>query len=449
MDIEKYVEKMADLTINTNTIDPSLYTLYNTKRGLRNEDGSGVVVGLSQIGNAHGYIFDEGFLIPDEGRLTYRGVLINDIVSNILNEGRLGFEETTYFLLFGKFPTKEELDEFNGLLDTYRVLPSGFTEDMILKAPSRDVMNKLARSVLASYSYDPQADDVSIPNVLRQCIELIARFPTMIAHGYQAKAHYHDGESLFIHAPAPGIGTAANFLRMIRPDKSYTDLEVSVLDLALILHAEHGGGNNSTFINHVATSAHTDTYSSIAAAVCSMKGPKHGGANIMVIRMMADIMENVKDWEDETEVLEYLKKILRKETFDRAGLIYGYGHAIYTKSDPRALLLKTKAKELAEEKGKLREFGLYNAVEKLASRAMNEVTGSRKTMCINVDFYSGFVYNMLNIPISLYTPIFAMARISGWAAHRIEELVSGGKLIRPAYRVVTKGEAKYIPIAER
>lgn len=449
MDIRTYVDKMTDLTVKTNTIDPSLHTVYNTKRGLRNEDGSGVVVGLSQIGNAHGYIFDEGILVPDEGRLTYRGVPINDIVSNVLNENRPGFEETTYFLIFGKFPSRSELEEFNELLDQFRALPQGFTEDMILKAPSRDVMNKLARSVLASYSYDPNADDVSIPNVLRQCIELIARFPTMIAHGYMAKHHYHDGHSLYIHTPAPGIGTAANFLRMTRPRKEYTDLEVTVLDLALILHAEHGGGNNSTFTNHVVTSAHADTYSSIAAAVCSMKGPKHGGANIMVIRMMADIMENIKNWEDDNEILEYLKKILRKETFDRAGLIYGYGHAIYTKSDPRAILLKGKARELAEEKGKLREFNLYEAVERLAPAAMQAVTNKNKTMCINVDFYSGFVYNMLNIPTELYTPIFAMARIAGWAAHRIEELVSGGKLIRPAYRVISDRNSKYIPIAER
>ena len=270
---------MTDTAIRNNSIDPALYSKYNTKRGLRNEDGSGVVVGLSQIGDAHGYIFDEGTLVPDEGRLTYRGVLINDLVSNAIKEKRHGFEETAYFLLFGKLPTAQELEEFNDVLDRCRQLPAGFAEDMILKAPSRDVMNKLARSVLVSYSYDSNADDVSIGNVLRQCIELIARFPTMIAYGYQAKAHYHDGKSLFLHAPAPKIGTAANFLRMIRPDTKYTELEASVLDIALILHAEHGGGNNSTFTNHVVTSAQTDTYAAIASALCSMKGPLHGGAN--------------------------------------------------------------------------------------------------------------------------------------------------------------------------
>ena len=446
--MEAFIKKMTDTTIRNNSIDPALYSKYNTKRGLRNEDGSGVVVGLSQIGDAHGYIFDEGTLVPTEGRLTYRGVLINDLVSNAIKEKRHGFEETAFFLLFGKLPTAAELEEFNNTLDECRQLPAGFAEDMILKAPSRDVMNKLARSVLVSYSYDSNADDVSIGNVLRQCIELIARFPTMIAYGYQAKAHYHDGKSLFLHAPAPKIGTAGNFLRMIRPDTKYTELEASVLDIALILHAEHGGGNNSTFTNHVVTSAQTDTYAAIAAALCSMKGPLHGGANKKVKRMMEDLMENVSDWTDEDEVVSYLRKILRKEAFDRTGIIYGYGHAVYTLSDPRAVLLKVKAEELAKAKGYEKEFNLYKLTETLIPKAMEEEGRSTRCASVNVDFYSGFVYKMLNIPTALYTPLFAMARIAGWSAHRIEELVSGGKLIRPAYRVVAP-KKPYTPISER
>lgn len=448
MDIEEYVDKMKNKAKNNNLIKPEFYAKYNTKRGLRNEDGSGVVVGLSQIGDVHGYIFDEGDLIPDEGRLTYRGVLINDIVQNSINEKRYGFEETTYFLLFGDLPTKSQLDEFNDILDSYRKLPDGFAEDAIMKVPSRDIMNKLARSVLVSYSYDNNADDVSISNVLRQCIILIARFPAMIAYAYQAKSHYHDGKSFFLHNPASGIGTAENFLRLIRPDKKYTQLEATVLDTALILHAEHGGGNNSTFTDHVVTSAYTDTYAAIAASLCAMKGSKHGGANIKVTHMMENIMENVKDWKDEDEILNYLKKILRKEVFDHAGLIYGYGHAIYTISDPRAVLLKAKAKDLAKEKNLMNEFNLYLTVDKLAAKALAEEKRSDKVVSANVDFYSGFVYKMLNIPTSLYTPIFAMARIAGWSAHRIEELVSGGRLIRPAYKVVSENKP-YIPMSER
>ena len=446
--MEAFIQKMTETAIRNNSIDPALYSKYNTKRGLRNEDGSGVVVGLSQIGDAHGYIFDEGTLVPDEGRLTYRGILINDLVYNAINEKRHGFEETAFFLLFGKLPTKEELEEFNNVLDECRQFPAGFAEDMILKAPSRDVMNKLARSVLVCYSYDSDADNVSIDNVLRQCIELIARFPTMIAYGYQAKAHYHDGKSLFLHAPAPKIGTAANFLRMIRPDTKYTELEASVLDIALILHAEHGGGNNSTFTNHVVTSAQTDTYAAIAAALCSMKGPLHGGANKKVKRMMEDIMENVPNWKDEGQLVDYLRKILRKEAFDRTGIIYGFGHAIYTLSDPRALILKKKAEELAAAKGYDDEFNLYHSVERLIPEAFEAEGKVVRSSSVNVDFYSGFVYKMLNIPTALYTPLFAMARIAGWAAHRIEELVSGGKLIRPAYRVVAP-KRPYTPMTDR
>ena len=442
-------KKMLDEKIlSRGKIDPALYRKYNVKRGLRNKDESGVLVGLTEIGDVHGYIFDEGERVPDEGRLLYRGVNINDIVSNIIKENRNGFEETAFFLIFGEFPTASELEEFNTLLDSFRELPDGFAEDMIMRAPSRDIMNKLARSVLVSYSYDREADDISIENVTRQCLELIARLPTMAAYGYQAKSHYHDGKSLYIHRPKAGIGTAGNLLHLIRPDSQYTELEKQVLDLALILHAEHGGGNNSTFTNHVVTSTNTDTYSAIAAALCSMKGPRHGGANKKALRMMSNIMENIKDWNDEDEILSYLGKILRKEAFDKAGLIYGYGHAIYTKSDPRAVLLKQKAKELAAAKGMEKEFNLYMSVEKLVPAALFNERGFEKVISANVDFYSGFVYRMLNIPTALYTPIFAIARMAGWAAHRLEEIISGGKIIRPAYKNVSK-KRSYVPISER
>lgn len=443
-----FFEKMKTKATLNNRIDPELYKKYNVKRGLRNSDESGVLVGLTEIGDVHGYIFDEGELLPDEGRLLYRGVNINEIVKGMIEDDRHGFEETTYFLLFGELPSKSELEEFNNTLDAYRDLPEGFAEDMIMRAPSRDIMNKLARSVLVSYSYDKDADDISIGNVLRQCIELIARFPTMAAYGYQAKSHYHDGNSLVIHKPKPGVGTAENLLHLIRSDSCYTKLEAQVLDLALVLHAEHGGGNNSTFTNHVVTSTNTDTYSAIAAALCSMKGPRHGGANKKALNMMDNVMENVKDWQDEDEISDYLAKILRKEVFDKAGLIYGYGHAIYTLSDPRAVLLKAKAGELAAEKGLDREFGIFEKVERLAPQVISKEKKSDKTVSANVDFYSGFVYRMLNIPTALYTPIFAIARIAGWSAHRIEELISGGRIIRPAYKNVA-ARKKYVPLSER
>ena len=444
----EFIKKLEEKITQKKKIDPALYTKYHVKRGLRNRDESGVLVGLTEIGDVHGYIFDEGERVPDEGRLLYRGVNINEIVNNIISEDRNGYEETAFFLIFGEFPTASELEEFNELLDAFRDLPDGFAEDMIMRAPSRDIMNKLARSVLVSYSYDSMADDISVANVTRQCLELIARLPTMAAYGYQAKSHYHDGKSLYIHRPKHGIGTAGNLLHLIRPDSQYTELEKQVLDLALILHAEHGGGNNSTFTNHVVTSTNTDTYSAVAAALCSMKGPRHGGANKKALRMMDDIMENVGDWNDEDEIVSYLGKILRKEAFDKAGLVYGYGHAIYTKSDPRAVLLKQKARELAAAKGMEKEFNLYMSVEKLTPSALFNERGFEKVISANVDFYSGFVYRMLNIPTALYTPIFAIARMAGWAAHRLEEITSGGKIIRPAYKNVSK-KRSYTPISER
>ena len=443
-----YMKKMKEKVANNNKIDPALYVKYNVKRGLRNSDESGVLVGLTEIGDVHGYIFDEGELIPDDGRLLYRGINVSDIVNGMIADDRHGYEEVSYFLLFGELPTAPQLEEFNNVLDAYRTLPDGFAEDMIMRAPSRDIMNKLARSVLVSYSYDKEADDISIENVLRQCIELIAKFPTMAAYGYQAKSHYHEGNSLYIHKPKPGVGTAENLLHLIRPDSQYTKLEAQVLDLALVLHAEHGGGNNSTFTNHVVTSTNTDTYSAIAAALCSMKGPRHGGANKKALNMMDNILENVKDWDDDDEIKNYLKRILAKEVFDKAGLIYGYGHAVYTKSDPRAVLLKEKAAELAEEKGLDKEFNLYKKVEVLTPLVLSEEKRSDKVIAANVDYYSGFVYRMLNIPIPLYTPIFAIARMSGWAAHRIEELISGGRIIRPRYKNVAK-KNEYISLSRR
>ena len=431
-----------------NRIPLELYEKHAVKRGLRNEDGSGVVVGLTEIGDVHGFIFDEGEKIPDTGRLSYRGISINDLVTGFRQERRSGFEETAYLLLFGDLPTSQQLEQFNAVLASSRALPEGFTENMILKAPSSDVMNKLARSVLASYSYDTNPDDTSIRNVLRQSIELIARFPTMAAYGYQAKRHYFDGQSLFIHRPQGDLNTAENLLHLMRPDSKFTPLEAETLDLCLVLHAEHGGGNNSTFTVHVVSSSATDTYSAIAAGVGSLKGPLHGGANLKVQEMMGDIKENVKDWGDQEEVAAYLARILRKEAFDRQGLIYGIGHAVYTLSDPRALLLQDKARELARSKQRAEEFELYVKVAELAPEIFKKEKSSDKVVAANVDFYSGFVYEMLDIPRELYTPIFCIARVAGWSAHRIEELVSGGRIIRPAYRSILR-HREYVPMDRR
>ncbi len=447
-EINEILEKLGTIVEKNDRIDPELYKRYNVKRGLRDVDGTGVLVGLTEIGDVRAYIFDEEEKVPTEGRLLYRGIEINDLVLGFQGEKRFGFEECCYLLLFGELPDKKLLKEFGELLGELRTLPAGFTEDMILKAPSRDIMNKLARSVLVSYSFDGNPDDNSLKNTLRQCIELIARFPTMAAYGYQAKSHYHDGKSLYIHTPKKELGTAENLLYMLRPDGKFTASEAEMLDLALVLHAEHGGGNNSTFVTHVVTSTGTDTYSSIAAAIGSLKGPQHGGANLKVMGMMEEIKNNVKNWEDEAEVAGYLSKIMRKEAFDKSGLIYGVGHAVYTKSDPRTILLKQKAQELAAEKGMEKEYKLYTLIEKLSPEVFFKEKKSDKVICANVDFYSGFVYKSLGIPVELYTPIFAVGRIAGWCAHIMEELVNGGKIFRPAYKCV---EAKkgYIPLDER
>jgi citrate synthase len=444
----RQLENITGICVKSGTIEPELYQKYNVKRGLRNADGTGVLVGLTNIGDVHGYILDENEKVPVEGRLRYRGIEVEEIVRGFQTEKRHGFHEVVYLLLFGRLPDRMQLSQFNDMLDACHDLPEGFTENMILKAPSPDIMNKLARCVLASYSYDINPDAIDIKNVLRQCIELIARFPTLVAYAYQAKRHYYDNKSLFLHKPQPGLSTAENILHMTRIDSSYTALEAEILDLALVLHAEHGGGNNSAFALHVVTSSDTDTYSAIAAAIGSLKGPKHGGANVKVAEMIDDIKKNVKDWKDENEVRDYLAKILRKEAFDRKGLIYGIGHAVYTLSDPRAVILREKAEELAAEKSKTDEFRLFRTIEKIAPHIFAQIKQSAKPLAVNVDFYSGFIYSMLTIPRELYTPIFAISRIAGWSAHRIEEIVSGGRIIRPAYKSVVK-PAHYLPIDKR
>lgn len=427
---------------------PGLYSRYNVKRGLRNEDGSGVLVGLTEIGEVHAYVFDDNEKVPVDGKLIYRGIEINDLVNGFLAENRFGFEECVYLLLHGQLPTKNQLSGFSRILGHFRKLPEDYVRDNILKAPSMDVMNKLARLVLVKYSYDTNPDDVSVQNLLRQSIDLIATFPLMACYGYQAKAHYHGGKSLFIHNPKEDLSTAETVLMLLRPDGQYTPLEAKILDLAMVLHAEHGGGNNSTFTAHVVSSSGTDIYSCIAAAIGSLKGPKHGGANNKVIDMMEDLKANVQDWGSDEQVKGYIEKLLRKQAFDKSGLIYGMGHAVYTLSDPRCILLRDQAEQLAAQVGKQEEFELHKRVERLAPAVFREVRNTDKPMCANVDFYSGFVYGMMGLPQDMYTPIFAIARIAGWCAHIIEENVNGGKIIRPAYKNI-KGRLSYTPLDAR
>ena len=439
---------LAEKCKSNNYIDPELYSKYEVKRGLRDINGKGVLTGLTEIAEVKSYTIDDNEMIPCEGKLYYRGYDIEDLVTGFVNDKRFGFEETTYLLLFGKLPTREELAQFNELLGRYRSLPTSFVRDIIMKAPSHDMMNTLARSVLTLYSYDDYADDISIPNVLRQCLQLIALFPELSVYGYQTYKHYYDGDSLFIHAPKPELSTSENILYMLRPDQKYTELEARILDIALVIHADHGGGNNSTFTTHVVSSSGTDTYSTVAASLGSLKGPKHGGANLKVIQMFDHMMENVKNWEDEDEVKQYLKDLLNKKTFDKAGLIYGMGHAVYSISDPRARIFKNYVEKLSKEKGLDKEFALYSMVERLAPEVIAEERKIYKGVSANVDFYSGFVYRMLGLPLELYTPIFAIARISGWSAHRIEELINAGKIIRPAYKSVAK-HVEYVPLDDR
>lgn len=442
------ITNLSKLCLDNSSIDPSLYGKYDVKRGLRDINGKGVLTGLTEIAEVRSYITVDSKMIPCEGKLFYRGLDIEDIVNGFVSEKRFGFEETTYLLLFGKLPTKEELDSFNALLGHYRSLPTSFVRDIIMKAPSHDMMNTLARSVLTLYSYDDAADDISIPNVLRQCLQLIALFPQLSVYGYQAYKHYHDGQSLFIHSPDPNLSTAENILHLLRPDSKYTELEARILDIALVIHADHGGGNNSTFTTHVVSSSGTDTYSTIAASLGSLKGPKHGGANIKVIQMFDDMMEHVSDWTDEDEIKAYLSDLLNKKAFDKAGLIYGMGHAVYSISDPRARIFKGYVEKLSKAKGLDKEFALYSAVERLAPEVIAKERQIYKGVSANVDFYSGFVYRMLGLPMELYTPIFAIARISGWSAHRIEELINAGKIIRPAYKNVAK-HIDYVPMSDR
>jgi len=447
-EITPEILRLAKLSEQAGVIDSELFTKYEVKRGLRDLNGKGVLAGLTNISDVRATEMVNGVSVPAHGKLIYRGYDVKDLVSGFTKENRFGFEEITYLLLFDKLPTKEELAGFETLLSQYRTLPTSFVRDIIMKAPSKDMMNTLARSVLTLYSYDDRADDTSIPNVLRQCLQLISLFPLLSIYGYQAYSHYHDGNSLFIHQPQPELSTAENILHILRPDSSYTPLEAKILDIALVLHMEHGGGNNSSFTTHVVTSSLTDTYSTIAAAIGSLKGPRHGGANIKVVQMFEEMKSEVNDWTDEEEVGVYLKKLLHKEAFDHAGLIYGVGHAIYSKSDPRAVVFKSFVEKLSEEKGLHKEFALYSLVEKLAPKIIEEERQMYKGVSVNVDFYSGFVYSMLGLPIELYTPIFAIARITGWSAHRLEELANNGKIIRPAYKPIGE-ERNYIDMNTR
>lgn len=447
-EITPEIKKLDKICENNSRIDPKLYSKYKVFRGLRDLEGKGVLTGLTEISEVYAKKEVDGKLIPCHGQLFYRGINIEDLVTGFIKEDRFGFEETAYLLLLGELPNKEQLEEFSEILASYRSLPTSFVRDIIMKAPSFDMMNTLARSVLTLYSYDENPNDISISNVLRQSLQLISIFPLLSVYGYQAYNHYHNEESLIIHTPNTTLSTAENILYMLRPDSKYSKLEARILDLALVLHAEHGGGNNSSFTTHVVSSSGTDTYSVIAAALGSLKGPKHGGANIKVMQMFKDMKENVHDWEDEEEIAMYLNALLNKEAFDKSGLIYGIGHAIYSVSDPRAKVFKAFVKKLSEEKGLTKEYNLYETVERLAPKVIAKNRKTYKGVSANIDFYSGFVYSMLGLPEELYTPIFAMARIVGWSAHRIEELINADKIIRPAYMNVLE-RRPYVEIDKR
>lgn len=431
-----FIDELREAAEKNNYIEPSLFGKYSVKRGLRDLNGQGVLVGLTRIGEVHAYIIEDNETIPVPGKLLYRGFDINDLVNGFLKEGRYGFEETCYLLLFGKLPDQKTLQDFERYLAAHRKLSDDFVRDMILKAPSKDMMNVLARSVLALYSLDDNADDTSINNVLKQCVKLIAYFPALAVYGYLAYCHYHENKSLYLHSPRPEFNTAENILHMLRPDSKFTRLEATLLDLALVLHAEHGGGNNSSFVTHVVTSSGSDTYSAIAAAIGSLKGPRHGGANIKVMQMFDDLKNSVRDLKDEEEIANYLTKLVNKEAFDHSGLIYGIGHAVYSISDPRTVIFKEHVARLAQEKGLEEEYQLYDRVERLAPEVIGRYRKMYKGVSANVDFYSGFVYRMLGIPSEMYTPVFAISRIAGWSAHRIEEIINEGRIIRPAYKSV-------------
>lgn len=447
-EITPEIKKLTEVCLNNSFIEPELYTKYEVNRGLRDLNGNGVLTGLTEISEIYSKEMKDGKLVPCAGKLYYRGIDVEEIVDGFIKEKRFGFEETTYLLLFGNLPSKEQLEEFKKILAKYRSLPPKFNRDIIMKAPSLDMMNAVARSVLALYSYDKYPEDISIDNVLRQSLQLIAQFPLLSVYSYHAYNHYHRNNSLIIHPPKPELSTAENILHMLRLDSKYTELEAHILDVALVLHAEHGGGNNSTFTTHVVSSSGTDTYSTVAAAMGSLKGPKHGGANIKVVKMFQDMKTNIKDWTDKEEVSDYLRGLLHGERFDKAGLIYGMGHAIYSVSDPRAKVFKSFVKSLSEEKGRMEEYGLYTLVEELAPKVISSERKMYKGVSANIDFFSGFVYSMLDLPLELYTPLFAIARISGWSAHRIEELINAGKIIRPAYMNVAK-RREYKTLQER
>ena len=443
-EILKYAENCREFS----TIEPELYTKYDVKRGLRDINGKGVMAGLTHISDIISSKQVDGKSVPCEGELYFRGINIQDIVRGFISEGRFGFEETAYLILFGTLPDKNQLADFKNVLASYRTLPTNFVRDVIMKAPSNDMMNTLARSVLTLYAYDDKADDTTIPNVLRQSLMLISVFPMLSVYSYQAYNHYICGDSFYIHNPDPELSTAENILRMLRPDMNYSPMEASVLDLALVLHMDHGGGNNSSFTTHVVSSSGTDTYSVVAAALGSLKGPKHGGANIKVVEMFQDMKAHLNDPKDEDEVRTYLKKLLHKEAFDKKGLIYGMGHAVYSISDPRATIFKAFVEKLAREKHRDDDFELYSLIERLAPEVIGEERRIYKGVSANVDFYSGFVYSMLDLPPKLFTPMFATSRIVGWSAHRLEELINVDKIIRPAYKAVQPHDA-YVPIDRR
>ena len=442
------IVELSKLSEAADQIENDLFIKYDVKRGLRDLNGKGVLTGLTRISEIIAKEVVDGKEIPKDGEIYFRGYDVHNLIDAAVKENRFAFEECAYLLLFDKLPSGKELFEFEKLLGIYKSLPTSFVRDVIMKAPSRDMMNTLARSVLTLYSYDDHADDVSLPNVLRQSLQLISMFPLLSIYGYHAYNHYHEGNSLIIHPPKEELSTAETILYLLRPDSKYTELEAKLLDICLVLHMEHGGGNNSSFTTHVVSSSLTDTYSVIAAAIGSLKGPRHGGANIKVVHMFDDIEENVKDWKDEEEVGAYLDKILNKEAFDKSGLIYGIGHAIYSKSDPRAMILKNFVEKLAVEKGKEDELALYEMVERLAPKIISGERKMYKGVSANVDFYSGFVYRMLELPEELYPTIFAIARIVGWSAHRMEELVNNGKIIRPAYMAI-EPRKEYVPMSER
>ena len=442
------LKQLTEMCKESYAINPKAFQSANVKRGLRNFDGSGIVAGVTNIALVHGYILYEGEKMPDEGRLLYRGYDVQNLIDAYTAENRYGYEECAFLLLFGFLPTNEQLEAFRTLTNSYSFLPQNFTEDVIMRVPSANIMNKMQSSVLSLYTYDSNPEDMSIENQLRQSMQLIARLPVIAAHAYSVKKHVFDQDSLLLHRPKEGLATAQNFMRILGQDVSFDEDEARLLDICLVLHAEHGGGNNSSFTCRTVTSANTDIYSAIGAAIGSLKGPKHGGANIKVENMFSEIKENVKDWNDDDEVSAYLSKILRKEAGDGSGLIYGMGHAIYTKSDPRTVILKKNAASLAEKKGFKAEFDLLQKIEALSPAVFKEVRNNDKAMCANVDMYSGLIYRMLGIPAELYTPLFASARVAGWCAHRIEELLTGGKIMRPAYKTIYNVK-DYTSIADR